>query len=101
MKDSVGVKVLVDGQRGRSPTVDASALLTVKELAAFLRKSARWVWYNLKRREDEPGSIPHVKLGKSPRFIFEDVQAWVAAGFPPAATFKAWRELESRRRRSS
>jgi len=100
MKGSIGSKIFpVEEQSG--PVINPPVLLTVKDLAVFLRKSARWVWYNLRRREDEPGSIPHVKLGKSPRFILEDVQAWVAAGFPPAATFKAWREIESRRRRSS
>lgn len=85
------------------PALSAAPVLerlwTIKEAAAFLRKSERWLWYALKRPPDEPGSVPHVKLGKSPRFMQDDLKAWAAAGFPPAGTFKTWKESEERRRR--
>ena len=74
-------------------------LWTVKEAAAFLARSERWTWYMLKAHENEPGSIPHVMLGRSPRFIPADMKAWAAAGFPPAASFKTWKADDERRRK--
>jgi hypothetical protein len=35
------------------------------------------------------------------RFIPDDVKAWAAAGFPPAAEFKAWKDLTERRARKA
>lgn len=63
-------------------------LWTVKEAAAYLRKSESWVWQAVRTPEDQSGSIPHAKLGKSPRFIPEEMQAWAASGFVSAADFK-------------
>ena len=63
------------------------ALWNVKECARFLGKSVRWVWMSLARHTDLRGSIPHHRVGKSPRFVPEEVRAWVRAGCPPAAEF--------------
>jgi len=84
---------------GNKAPAMTDALWTIKESAAYLRKSERWLWYALKTPEHEAGSVPHVKLGRSPRFIPDDLKAWAAAGFPPAATFKEWQEAENRRRK--
>jgi len=72
-------------------------LWTVIEASKFLRKSPRWVWSALTRRPEETGSIPHVRIGSSPRFFPEDLAAWVRAGCPPAATFAEWQNPENRR----
>jgi len=74
-------------------------LWTVKDAAAFLRKSSRWIFYALQTPENEPGSIPHSKLGRNPRFIPDDLRTWAAQGFPPAATFKQWKDAGERARR--
>lgn len=67
-----------------------SALWTVRDVARFLRKSCRWIWYALQVPPSEPGSIPHVRLGRSPRFLPELIVRWVQDGCPPVATFEAW-----------
>lgn len=77
----------------------AAPLWTVKDAAAFLRKSPRWIFYALQTPEHEAGSIPHAKLGRNPRFIPDDLHAWAAQGFPPAAAFKTWKDADERRRR--
>lgn len=73
------------------------ALWTVKECAAFLRRSPRWVWSALTYQPTEAGSIPHVRIGASPRFFPDDIAAWVRAGCPPAATFAKWNATEQKR----
>ncbi|MEI6236614.1 MAG: helix-turn-helix domain-containing protein [Planctomycetota bacterium] len=77
----------------------AENLWTVKDAAAFLRKSQRWIFYALQTPEHESGSIPHSKLGRNPRFIPDDLRLWAAQGFPPANAFKTWKEADERRRR--
>ena len=77
----------------------ADTLWTVKQAAIFLQKSQRWLFGQLTLADDRPGSIPHVRLGRSPRFIPDDLRAWAAAGFPPAGTFKEWKEADARRAR--
>lgn len=72
------------------------ALWNAKDCAAYLGKSPRWLWSALTRQPHEPGSIPHVRIGKSPRFIPADIQAWVRNGCPPAATFSAWQARPNR-----
>lgn len=79
-----------------APTL-ADTLWTVKDAAAFLRKSPRWIFYALQTPETEEGSIPHSKLGRNPRFIPADIRTWAAQGFPPAATFRAWKEADAKR----
>jgi hypothetical protein len=74
------------------------ALWTVKEVADYLRRSPRWVQKALTYRPENPGSIPHFRLGavnskkRAPRFDPEDIRAWVKAGCPPAATFLSWKK---------
>ena len=72
--------------------MDTSTLWNVPRCAEFLGKSPRWLWSALKNRANEPGSVPHVRIGASPRFIPTDIEEWVRQGCPPAATFAAWRE---------
>ena len=70
------------------------SLWNMKECAQFLRRSPRWLWSIIARRPEEPGSIPHVRIGASPRFFPDDIAAWVRAGCPPAATFADWKAVE-------
>jgi hypothetical protein len=74
-------------------------LWTVKEAALFLRKSRRWLFDALRLEENVPGSVPHVRLGRSPRFIPDDLKLWASMNFPPAATFKAWRDADRRKKK--
>lgn len=74
-------------------------LWTIKESAGYLRRSPRWLWSALSRRPEEPGSIPHVRIGSAPRFFPDDIVAWVRAGCPPAATFSEWNAAEQKRQK--
>jgi hypothetical protein len=74
-------------------------LWTIKECAAYLRRSRRWLWSALTFRPEQLGSIPHVRIGASPRFFPEDIAAWVRAGCPPAATFAEWSAAEQKRQK--
>jgi len=76
----------------RPPAPTTPILWTTQDVARFLRKSPRWVQYATQASAAVPGSIPHVRLGRSVRFDPELVQAWVKQGCPPAATFSAWRQ---------
>ncbi len=80
-------------------TTTTETLLSVPEAARYLQKSPRWIWSALTRRPDEPGSIPHVRVGSSPRFFPDDLAAWVRAGCPPAATFAEWNAAEQKRQK--
>jgi len=79
----------------------ASALWTVRECAAYLQKSPRWLWSALKRRPEEPGSIPHVRIGNSARFIPSDIEAWVRQGCPPASMFRHWLASEEKQKKAA
>ena len=74
-------------------------LWSVKECAAYLRRSPRWVWSALVVPASNAGSIPHVRIGASPRFFPADVMAWVRQGCPPAATFAEWNVAEQKRQK--
>ncbi len=76
-----------------------TTLWSVPDAAKYLQKSPRWIWSALTRRPDEPGSIPHVRVGSSPRFFPDDLAAWVRAGCPPAATFAKWNAAEQKRQK--
>jgi hypothetical protein len=81
--------------------VVVEALWDVRACAVFLRKSPRWLWSALKNRPDEPGSVPHVRVGATPRFVPADIENWVRQGCPPAATFADWCRLGEKRTRRS
>jgi len=66
------------------------ALWTITDCAAFLKKSKRWLWNQLARRPEDPGSIPHFRIGSTPRFMPEVIRQWLLDGCPPAADFKEW-----------
>lgn len=82
----------------RMPAAEINPLWTAQDVAAYLQLSAKKVRAAARTPATETGSIPNMRLpGGEWRFIPEDVKAWAAAGFPPAATFKAWKELAARR----
>jgi len=69
---------------------DGDTLWTVEDLAKFMRKSPRWVFYALRLRSTDPGSIPHIRLGRTPRFDPGTIREWVHQGCPPADTYRNW-----------
>jgi len=72
-------------------------LLTVKEAAAYLRRSERWVRQAILYSSDEEGSIPHHKLPGSRGGILFDVEelnSWLKSGSPPVKTWKSWKKKE-------
>jgi len=50
-------------------------LLTVDELAKFLKTAKSWVYS--RSRQTGPGAMPRVKCGKYLRFRLEDVLTWL------------------------
>ena len=74
-------------------------LWRVPDAARFLGLSPRWVWRALTKRPEEQGSIPHARIGSSPRFVPEHVRQWVLDGCPPAATFQQWLEAKEKQRK--
>jgi hypothetical protein len=76
----------------------AESLWTIKELALFLKMSQRWVRARLCYRDDEPGSIPHIRLRRCARFIPAQIRGWVAEGCPPASDFNSWKQGPRRKR---
>lgn len=74
-----------------------SALWNLKEAAAFLKKSVRWMYDMLKRRDEEPGSIPHLRVGKTFRFEPDVLRVWVALGCPPAAVVETMSKKPGKR----
>jgi excisionase family DNA binding protein len=53
----------------------AGALLTVQDVAGFLRVPPSWVYERTRRRGRD--RLPHVKVGKYLRFRREDVLGWL------------------------
>lgn len=60
---------------GNCNTLDT--LLTVHEVAEFLKVPPSWVYERTRRRGAE--RLPHIKLGKYLRFRREDVLGWLDA----------------------
>ncbi|MBE7461920.1 MAG: hypothetical protein HS116_00375 [Planctomycetes bacterium] len=75
----------------------STSLWRAQDCAAYLRRSPRWLWAQLSRPADQPGSIPHVYVGRTPRFFPDDIAEWVRQGCPPAATFAQWQASQSKR----
>jgi len=86
-----------EGTMSSQLSSDAERLWDAKACAAYLGKSSRWLWSAIKLRPEEPGSVPHVRIGKSPRFLPRDIEAWVRQGCPPAATFAEWNRAQEKR----
>jgi hypothetical protein len=65
-------------------------LWDVKQCAAFLNMSTRWLRNALMIDDNKPGSIPHTRLGSRARFDPEMIREWVKADTPPAAVLREW-----------
>jgi len=50
-------------------------LMTVSEIAAFLKVPVSWVYERTRRRGIE--RLPHVRLGKYLRFSMREIQEWL------------------------
>jgi excisionase family DNA binding protein len=59
------------------PLSVAKPLLTVHEVAEFLRVPASWVYERTRRRGKD--RLPHVKVGKYLRFRLSDLQSYIEA----------------------
>lgn len=55
---------------------------TVREVAAFLRKSTRWVYEEAAAPPDDPLRIPCTRIGGNLRFDPPRVIAWAKTGVP-------------------
>ena len=53
----------------------AEELMTVSEIAAFLKVPVSWVYERTRRRGIE--RLPHVKLGKYLRFSMPEIKKWL------------------------
>jgi excisionase family DNA binding protein len=60
----------------RIPTPDDESLWTVEDVARYLRVPRSWVYDATRRRNKR--SIPHIKIGRYPRFEKEVVIEWAA-----------------------
>jgi len=72
-------------------------LLTLKETAAYLRRSERWVRQAISYNPDEVGSIPYLRLpGHRGGILFdvEELNSWLKSGSPPVKTWKSWKKKE-------
>jgi len=56
-------------------SLEAEALLTVHDVAEFLRVPVSWVYERTRRRGIE--RLPHLKIGKYVRFRFTEVQTYL------------------------
>ena len=80
-------------RRSRASLLPSTSLWTVREFAAFLQRSERWVYSALQRDPLRKGSVPFVRLpGGAPRFDPDLVRAWVAQSCPHAAHFQPARK---------
>lgn len=66
----VGLSMEVPSERERRMTVDR--LLTAAEVAERLNVSTAWIYEAV-----GSGRIPHIRLGRSVRFGWPDVEAWL------------------------
>jgi hypothetical protein len=68
-------------------------LWKVPDLAKYLRCSRRWIWDHLNVRQEQEGSIPHLRIAGSPRFVPHLIVRWAEMGCPPVSEF---REMDAR-----
>jgi len=67
-------------------------LLSVQDLARVLAISVRSVW-----RRDSAGQIPRpVRIGRSVRWLYEEIIDWVQAGCPSRVEWEAFRRSRQR-----
>jgi excisionase family DNA binding protein len=59
---------------GHASNGNNSELLTVEDLAKALKVPKSWLYDRTRRKKD---SIPHIKVGRYPRFQFPQVLAWL------------------------
>jgi excisionase family DNA binding protein len=55
--------------------IQEDELMTVSEIAAFLKVPVSWVYERTRRRGIE--CLPHVKLGKYLRFSMPEIKEWL------------------------
>jgi excisionase family DNA binding protein len=55
--------------------LEPNELMTVEEIAAFLKVSISWVYERTRRHGME--RLPHMKLGKYLRFSLAEVASWL------------------------
>jgi excisionase family DNA binding protein len=55
--------------------IPADELMTVSEIAAFLKVPISWIYERTRRRGIE--RLPHVKLGKYLRFSMPEIKEWL------------------------
>ena len=58
----------------REPYVPESRLLTVREVAALLRRHEKTIYTMVARRQ-----LPSIRIGRSVRFSHDDILRWVSA----------------------
>ena len=58
-------------------SLEAEALLTVHDVAEFLRVPVSWVYERTRRRGAD--RLPHLKIGKYLRFFSSDILAYLEA----------------------
>ena len=85
-QDALGTLIGIQPEAPNS----VESLWTVQDTATYLQKSPRWIFYALRLPDDMDGSIPHIKLGRNPRFIPDDIRSWARMGFPSVKTFREW-----------
>lgn len=62
-------------EKKRDHSIDENELLTVKEVAVFLRVPVSWVYERTRKRSLD--RLPGIRLGKYWRFRQAEVLAWV------------------------
>lgn len=82
-------------------TLTEEPLWDIQQCGQYLGKSTRWLYKAVRVRSHEPGSIPHVRVGHTTRYVPEDLREWVRCDCPPAATFAEWKQAEKKRTRRS
>jgi excisionase family DNA binding protein len=73
--DSVTDQINLPTPELRPMSLGAEALLTVHDVAGFLRVPPSWVYERTRRRGRD--RMPHIKVGKYLRFRREDVLGWL------------------------
>ena len=73
--DSVTDQINLPTPELRPMSLGAEALLTVQDVAGFLRVHPSWVYERTRRHGRD--RLPHVKVGKYLRFRREDVLGWL------------------------